>query len=228
MENKNDQILKRLTEKSIVKQQVYENTLDVFKKLKGIGKEIATETRDKIPKANRNITVDFRAKGEFEFEMKFAGDLVIATMHTNVFEFPREHEIMKTSYVKDDKLRSYCGIIHFYNFLADSFKYNRLNDVGYLVGRLFINSENHFFIEGKRQLGFLYNNFVNEIIDDDAIKKILESTIVYCIDFDLLTPPYDNVKEVSVMEMKSIASNISLKTGKRLGFQFLADNEEIL
>ncbi|MCF8296444.1 MAG: hypothetical protein K9J13_02775 [Saprospiraceae bacterium] len=228
MKNDNNQILQRLTEKSIVKQQIYENTLDVFKKLKAFGKEITNETRDKLPKAHKNITVDFRVKGEFEFEMKFAGDLLVATMHTNVFEFPREHEIMKTSYVKEDKLRSYCGIIHFYNFLSDSFKYNRLNDVGYLVGRLFINSEKHFFIEGKRQLGFLYNNFVNEIIDDDAIKKILESTIVYCIDFDLLTPPFDNVKEVSVMEMKSIASNISLKTGKRLGFQFQADVDESL
>ena len=45
---------------------------------------------------------------------------------------------MNTSYVKEDKNRSYCGVIHLYNFLADSFKYNRLNDVGYLIGRVFI------------------------------------------------------------------------------------------
>ena len=228
MENDNNEIIQRLTEKSVTKYDVYNNTLDVFKKLKVIGKEIANDTKDKIPKIYKSIAVDFKARGEFEFEMKFAGDMLVATMHSNVFEFPRNHEIMKTSYVKEDKLRSYCGIINFYNFLADSFKYNRLNDVGYLVGRLFINKENHFFIEGKRQLGFLYNNFINEVIDDDAIKKILESTIIYCIDFDLLTPPYDNVKEVTVMEMKNITSNISLKTGKRLGFQFQSDSEDIV
>ena len=53
-------------------------------------------------------------------------------------------------------------MINIYNFLADSFKYNRLNDVGYLVGRVFLNKDLHYFVEGKRQLGFLYNDFVND------------------------------------------------------------------
>ena len=92
-------------------------------------------------------------------ELKFAGDVLIFMMHTNVFEFPRHHEIMRTSYIRDDKNRSYCGIINIYNFLADSFKYNRENDIGYLIGRVFINYENHYYIEGKKELGLIYNDF---------------------------------------------------------------------
>ena len=38
------------------------------------------------------------------------------------------------------------------------------NDLGYLIGRIFINHENHFMVQGKRQLGFLYNDFINQLL----------------------------------------------------------------
>ena len=114
-----------------------------------------------------------------------------------------------------------------YNFLADSFKYSRINDSGYLVARLFINKEMHFMVEGKRQVGFFYNSFSNEPINKEDIKKILSSAINYCIDFDLLTPPYDTVKELSVMEIQDNNNCMNIKTGKRLGFRFQADHDKI-
>jgi len=230
MKNQENQklIFQRLSEKSATKFHVYDNTLDAFKKLKKMANEISVLTKKEISKVNKAIPIDIKEKGKFGFELKFAGDLLVATMHTNVFEFPRNNEVMKTSYVKEDPMRSYCGIISMYNFLADSFKYNRVNDVGYLIGRIFINKENHFFVEGKRQIGFLFNNFVNDTVNDEALKKIIESAILYCIDFDLLTPPYDNVKEVSVQEMRLLTSSLSLKTGKRLGFKFQADYDDIV
>ena len=117
-------------------------------------------------------------------------------------------------------------MINVYNFLADSFKYNRTNDIGYLVARCFVNNEDHFFVEGKRQLGFLYNNFIHDIIDSKKIRSILESTILYSMDFDLLTPPYDNMKEVSVMDIIEVTNAMNIKTGKRLGFKFQVDNDD--
>ena len=136
---------------------------------------------------------------------------------------PRDHEVMKFSYIKEDKTRSYCGIIHIFNFLNDSFKYNRIDDVGYLIGRVFINKEKHYFIEGKREVGLLYNNFPDAIINDEAIQSIIESSILYTINFDLLTPPYDNMKEVTVEEMLNVREKMQIRTGKRLGFKFQAD-----
>jgi len=97
---------------------------------------------------------------------------------------------------------SYCGIIYIYNFLADSFKYNRLDDLGYLIGRIFINRENHYFVEGKRQMGFLYNNFGTAVIDKKALRAIIETAIMYAMEFDLLVPPYDVVKIASVVQTK--------------------------
>jgi hypothetical protein len=50
----------------------------------------------------------------------------------------------------------------------------------------------------------------------------------YCLDFDLLATPYDDVKEVTVAEMMEYSQNMSLPTGKRLGFRFQADPDEKL
>jgi hypothetical protein len=124
-------------------------------------------------------------------------------------------------------MRAYSGIISIYNFLADSFKYNRLNDVGYLIGRIFVNKDMHFLVEGKRQLGFLFNDFAQQKVDEESIKTIMEAAIQYAIDFDLLVPPFNQVQTVSVQEMNNITSSFSLKTGKRLGFNYKLQSDDI-
>jgi hypothetical protein len=82
-------------------------------------------------------------------------------------------------------------------------------------------------VEGKRQLGFLYNDFIHSLIDEAAIKAILESAILYSINFDLFTPPFDAIKEVSVLDMQAASESMQIKTGKRLGFRFQADSDGI-
>lgn len=220
-------ILKTLKEKSSLKQDVYTNTLTAFLTLKKTAKEFAYELSKEMGTIDKRVVIEYKEKGEFEFELRVAGDLLIFSMHTNVFEFDKSHQVWKNSYIKEDHTRSFCGMINIYNFLNDSFKYNRINDLGYVIGRIFINKENHYFVEGKRQLGFLYNDFVHSVIDAEAIKAILESTILYCINFDLYTPPFDAIKEISVQDMQSVSENMQGKTGKRLGFRFQADNDSI-
>jgi hypothetical protein len=121
-------------------------------------------------------------------------------------------------------MASYCGIINIYNFLADSFKYNRLADLGYLVGRIFINKDMYYFTEGKRQLGFFFNNFGNEPLNRDSLSHILSLSINYALEFDLLVPPYDTVKIASVEQISDRIKLSRLRTGKRLGFQFNSDD----
>lgn len=219
-------ITETLAKKALLKAQVYENTFAVFKELKEMAEEIVDETRTAVTKVGKNIKVEYKNKGEFESEIRMAGDLLFMTMHTNVFEFPRNHDVMKTSYIEEDKDRSYCGVIHFYNFLNDSIKYNRINDSGYLIARMFINKDKHFFVEGKREVGFFYNFFSVGPVNNEKLRKILESTLLYCINFDLLTPPYELVKETTVQEIVENNNYFRIKTGKRLGFRFQADLEE--
>lgn len=217
------QLAEHLQGKGNLKQDVYESTLKAFNMLRDTVKKMAEELKVDLKKSPRDIPVEFTNRGDFEFELKFAGDVLIFMMHTNIFEFSRYHEIMKTPYIRKDLTRSYCGIINIYNFLADSFKYNRVNDIGYLIGRIFINRDNHFFIEGKNELNRVYQHFGTAKVNQESISQVVMSAILYTINFDLLTPPYEEVKEVSVYDMQSVMDQMQLKTGKRLGFRFQAD-----
>ncbi|MGE5424344.1 MAG: hypothetical protein ACM3N9_03205 [Syntrophothermus sp.] len=212
--------------KASLKQDVYSETLTVFNKMKAESHSMVTAYQQANPGNGHRIPFEFSDHGPFEFEIKFGGDVLIFFMHSNIFDFSRDHEVMRSQYIRDDKNRSYCGIIHIFNFLADSFRYNRINDLGYLIGRVFVNREKHYFIEGKREIGQLYNNFATSVMDDEAVLSIISSAIRYTLNFDLLTPPFDSLKEVSVMEMKNTIDSIQIRTAKRLGYRFQADKVE--
>ena len=225
-QNTSGKVIEALITKASLKQQVYTQTYAVFQEFKQVIKEFTEEHKHEVFQANKNILLDFTDKGVFEMELKFGGDVLFFLMHTNIFEFSRDHEVMKTQYIREDPRRSYCGMISIYNFLADSFKYNRGNDIGYLIGRVFINYESHYFLEGKREIGLLYNNFATSVMRKEVAAQIIESAMMYAINFDLLTPPYESMKEISVSEMQFTIDNMPIKTGKRLGFRFYADTDE--
>lgn len=220
METKRQEIIQRLSEKSTTKYKVYDNTLAVFESIKKLVSDTSVDIKKSVNNLDITIPIEYVEKGKFELELKVAADLVLMTMHSNVFKMPDSHFVRQTKYVKEDPLRAYCGVINIYNFLADSFKYNRYNDVGFLIGRIFINHENHFFVEGKKQLGFLFNDFTNQVIDPEKIKNIINTSILFSIELDLIAPPFDAIQAISVGEMSQLTSSISLKTGKRLGFRF--------
>lgn len=211
--------------KGELKQNVYQATKQTFELFRSTAKSIVATLQEQNRKLGKDLRFEFTDRGDFEFEIRFAGDLLLFMMHTNVFEFSRNHEVMKSQYIREKPDRSYCGVIHVYNFLTDSFLYGRDNDLGYLIGRIFVNSEKHYFIEGKRELGMLYNNFNTSVIEDESVRSIVESAIEYTTNFDLLTPPYDEIKVVSVGEMRNNFDKKSIVTAKRLGFRFQADTD---
>jgi hypothetical protein len=149
-----------------------------------------------------------------------AGDVIIFHMHTNVFKLDQSHSLWKTSYLEDDEMRGYFGVMNVYNFLSDSFKYNRERDLGYLVARFFLNKEGHFFVQGKRQLGFLYNDLERASWIRADLRGLLQAIIFYVLEFDLLAPPYDQVNQVTVSEMNELNAKCRSAPAKRLGFRF--------
>lgn len=212
-------IIKLLSEKSVMKQDVYTNTIAVFNELKLLLKERAESLSDSIIKVDKRINIFFKDIGLQSMQIKVAGDILDFEMHSNVFEFDRSHPMFKTGYVRNDELNSYCGIISVYNFLADSYKYNRLTDYGYLVARIFINREKHFFVETRTQIGYKYNSFSQLPVSKEQLMDIINELIIYSVTFDLITPPFESVKMVTVAEMQEKSNSTALRTGKRLGYQ---------
>lgn len=223
-EKQKQHILKLLSEKSVMKQDVYSNTIAVFNQIKEISKARAEELSEEIVKVDKRINIFYKDVSLQSMQLKVAGDLLDFQMHSNVFEFDKSHPMYKTAYIRNNDMNSYSGIISIYNFLADSYKYNRLNDLGYLIARIFINRENHFFVETKTQIGYKYHNFSDKPITREDLENIINELIIYSVTFDLFTPPYDAVRQVTVYEIQEKASSAALRTGKRLGYGGHKDN----
>ena len=79
-------------------------------------------------------------------------------------------------------------------------------------------------VEGKRQFGFFYNNFGTDILTRENLRQIIDNSIKYALEFDLLVPPYDAVKVVTVGQLQQKMENTRISTGKRLGFTFNSDD----
>jgi len=222
MNNKTKTVCEQIKTKMELKKLVYKNIEASFELFKAIAKNYPEKFRTYHP--DSDVEIKYENKQFQSFHLRFGSDILYFALNSNVHEFNRDHELMKTPYIREDKERSYCGMISIYNFLADSVLYNRQNDVGYLIGRVFVNKENHCYIDGKREVGQVYNNFNSTIFDKNLAVLILEAAIQYTVNFDLLVPPYEMMKEISISDMQEFDNKqIPIRTGKRLGFRFQAD-----
>ena len=222
--NIQDAIISLLVQKSELKQNVFDTTFALFTEMKEVLKELTDHYNQLLGEKDPRIKLEFHDTGEFAMMLKVAGDMLVFHMPTNTFEFDREHEVWKNTYVSEEPLNSYVGQIQIFNFLHDSFRYNRLDDPGYLVARIFINREKHFFVEGKRQRGTGLNQFGKSVLNKKYMQQIIETAIIYSLQFDLLVQPYDVVKIISLMQVNEEIMNSKMKTGKRLGFQYNSDD----
>lgn len=218
------QIVEKLKTHASMKQFIHRNTLFHMTEIKKNLIDLSLNLTREVTSVDHNVEIVYTDRGDFEAQLKFSGDVLIFSMHTNVFTFDEDHPIHKLDYVKENPKRAYCGLIQIYNFLSDTVKYNRVHDLGYLVGRIFINCENQFFIEGKNRIGFDYTEYGQQPFDEKAIQTIISNAILYCIDFELLTPPYEQSSILSFEEKQMNYTNSGMNTGKRLGFQFTAAN----
>lgn len=114
--DKKEQILSALEMKSLIKQKVYDQTVEIFKLLKEVLQEIVEEYNKELNVKDQRVNFEYKERGEFEAQLKVAGDILIFTMHSNIFEFDRDHNVWKLNYVKENAIYSFCGIINVYNF----------------------------------------------------------------------------------------------------------------
>ena len=220
-----EKILATIINKSTLKQHIFDNTFTTFNELKDVLFEIASELDDDLDgKLDKRVRIEYRDRGKFEAQLQVASDLLIFRMHTDIFEFDSNHIIWQNGYVQQERDNSYCGVIDIYNFLSDSVKFNRNADEGYLIGRIFINREKCFFVEGKRQTLVRPMNFGQEKITREALVAIMETAIHYAINFDLLVPSYEDNKRVTLDQFNSKMDTSKFTTGTRLGYEFNVDD----
>lgn len=226
MEENRKVILDLLLNKSALKQDVATDCEALFLELKECVKT-EIEALKKEVKDSR-IRLEYKEIGSFEMHVFIGSDVLVFHLHNNVFQLPDDNPLWGTHYFRENDQNGYFGTIYMYNFLAESFIQNRANDLGYLIGRLFINHERHFMMEGKGNLGSTFRDVENMVLNKDILQLIVQSAFAFALDFDLYIPPYEYVSELTVEQMQTISNNLQFRTGKRLGFKMKTDDSEFL
>lgn len=219
-------ILVEFEHKASLKQEIYRNAAEAFSLLKQQTAAIAAKLQSDYGRKDPSVEVHFKENNKFEAELKFGGDMLMVSMHSNVFTFAPSHSIFQTNYIKNDACLAYCGAIYIHNFLADSIKYNRLADEGTLIARILINKEKHFIVEGEGALDFLYQNMELNVISAEKLTDVIERAILHCLEEDLVLPPFAEIKDVTLNQKQTMLAAGGYPTGKNLGYQFKAEIEQ--
>ena len=218
-----NQIFEGLKQKSTAKQAIFRNTQAAFDILRLVSQELVVELSRKLTPLDASVMIEYRSINEMEYHIKFSGDLLVFVMHSNIITFPDEYGPMTSKYVEEDFRRRFFGHIMAYNFMADSIKYQRLNDPGYLVGRLLVNIENHYFLEGVQQLELPDNDMSDNLITPDMMKLFVESAMIAAVNNDLIAPPLPEIQKITV---KQKIENQQVSRGSKVGFSF--SNRQLL
>lgn len=211
-----------LASKSTAKQTTFKIVTDAFAVLADESQRIINELHTEARPANEEVTLYYKSISKHEFHLKLAGDLLIFVMHTNVITFDDEHEAMKNPYIKENPVNRYFGQINIYNFMYDSIRYNRGNDPGYLIGRLMINHESRFFMEGEKSFITRYGQISREPISDHVLRDIVKHSLRIAIKNDLMAPPYARVRVITLYQKQE--HTMEMGGGQKIGFQMSYQN----
>ncbi|HRW99562.1 MAG TPA: hypothetical protein P5280_08740, partial [Cyclobacteriaceae bacterium] len=107
--------------------------------------------------------------------------------------------------------------------MADSIRFNRVNDPGYLVARILINHENRFLVEGEGRLGFLYNQISTKPIEAIDLNNIVQNALTIAIENDLMAPPFPQVRFITLHQKMEKTSELG--AGQKIGFRMNYENK---
>ncbi len=224
MTTKLNEVVDLLADKASLKQDVFKSTQVVFEKMKVITQRIAEELKSSSKINCQKVQVEFEDLSEFEFQLKIGSDIVVFLMKTNVFSLPTTHKDIKHKYFKADWKKTYFGQVMVYNFMADSVKFNRIDDVGYLIERIFINIEDHFLVESLKNIGFSFPNINHNIINEEVLEKLIEDALLVSIETDLVSTSFADNFNLTIQQRLVKRGKMA---GSKLGFQMSTNRDEI-
>lgn len=218
-------IAQLLTTKSGVKQVTYRNICTAFKQLREEATKIIEEVNSRTGTRDEDIVLSVEELSEQEFHVHIAGDLLVFFLHTNIITLSDDYSYNQSPYVQENPHRKYMGQINVYNFMADSLKYNRVNDPGYLLSRLLINFENRFIVEGDKQINFMFESVSSKVLELADLSILVQLIITQAIENDLVVPPFQKIRGLTLQQ--KIAKTEVMGAGNKIGFQMssLADSK---
>lgn len=221
MTEKVQNLVAQIRVKSQTQTLVKQESKEVFNTLKDNARNLVKDIKEKLGEDAKDAKLEFENINDYEFHLMFAGELLVFNLHSTVLNFQNEHILNKSPWVIEDKSRGHFGVILAYNFLTDSIKYKRMHDAGYLISRMFINKEGHFYIEGLTQMNFLYPDIKNNVVTDKVLDDFLRLALEAALETTPIMTPFDTEKQISVGEKlnRTMLGNV-----KKVGFQMMNED----
>ncbi len=212
-----NQILSAVNGKCSYRVRVANNSKATFEEMRKAGRQLL-----ELLKTERNqdsmALLEYHDLGKNQFQMSIGEDAIIFNLHHDIFELEQGHPMQKTSYLKEDPFRAFCGMVSIYNFLSSSLEMNRGDDMGNLVARVFINGENHFFVEGRKKLGFLFSSLDTQTISPESVMDVIVNAAAHCVETDLEAPPFEAFATLNVLQIHAINGTLGIHSSRPLGF----------
>jgi len=215
-----------IEERTAEKISLFQKSLKLFNDFKEEARKLLIDIERQLADKDSRVRFGVESINDFYFRVRVGGDTLVVIMHSNIHMIPPHHYLWNSSYLRENPIRGYCSLIYLYNFLSDSFLYNREDDIGYIIARIYVNTEEHFFVEGRRQLDFLYSDFANQVFTREAMRNILINALISAISFDLYVPERNLIEETTVRAVNSIKGSSYMTTGKRLGFSIKGEKSD--
>ncbi|MFD2034943.1 hypothetical protein ACFSKL_09085 [Belliella marina] len=216
------EIISKIEKTSLLKQKLFGQVSEFFAQLEATCREVALE----LQKESKNVPIPIKIEkiNDYEFLFRVGGDVLVFILQSNIVRLSDDAYISKSKYLKHDVSLRYFGQVLIYNFLADTLTYGRLDDPGYLISRVLINRENHFFLEGDRKIVFEFPELKENPITKEKNRKLVESLILSALNNDLLAPNFNDIMLISYHQKLEHTS--SMGNPKKIGFDFFAKNRE--
>ena len=216
-------ILTKLQTSSKLKYNLFEMTERLFFDLEKICGQLANEINEHN-KEGIPILVKVERTNGFEFLFRIGGDVLIFILQSNIVRLPDENYLSKSKYLKDDVSLRYFGQILIYNFLSDTIDYGRLDDPGYLIGRVLLNRENKFFLEGDRKIVYNFPELKENPVNPEKMRDFVEQLVVSALENDLLAPAFTDIMVITYQQ--KIEHISGLGNPQKIGFDFFAKNKD--
>ncbi|MCL6258680.1 hypothetical protein M3O96_06255 [Aquiflexum sp. TKW24L] len=198
-------------------------TGSLFLDLENICEQLAKEIIEANTEENQ-IPIKVERTNAFEFVFRIGGDALIFILQSNIVRLPDENYLSKSKYLKDDVSLRYFGQVLIYNFLSDTIEFGRLDDPGYLIGRILLNRENKFFLEGDRKIVFNFPELKENTVNPDKMRDFVEQLVVSALENDLLAPAFGDIMVITYQQ--KIEHISGLGNPQKIGFDFFAKNKD--
>lgn len=216
-------ILSKLHTTSKLKYNLFESSVALFGQLEKICMEIAKDLMD-ADKGSNPIPIKVEKINDYEFIFRIGGDVLVFILQSNIVRLSEDTYLAKSKYLKSDPDLSYFGQILIYNFLSDTLTFGRLDDPGYLIGRILLNKENKFFLEGDRNIVFNFPELKENPVSQEKMRYLVEQLILSALNNDLLAPAFDDIMIINYHQKLEHTS--SMGNPQKIGFEFYAKNRE--